>query len=74
MMEKEDDGAGEEDVEEGEVDAKGEPGGPMDTIMTQAQESVSQPTQQEGEIQDVLMGDAETLLDVTDLSSLPMLM
>jgi len=72
-MEKEDDGVGEEDTEEGEVDAKGEPGGPMDTVMAQAQESESQPTQQQDEIQDVFMEGFETLSDVTDLSSLSVL-
>lgn len=74
MMEKEDEGAGEEDAEEDEVDAKGEPGGPADTVMAQAQESVTQPTQQENEMRDVFMGDAETLSDVTDLNSSPVLL
>lgn len=74
MMEKEDEGAGEEDAEEDEVDAKGEPGGPVDTVMAQAQESVTQPTQQEDEMRDVLMRDTETLSDVTDLSSSPVLL
>lgn len=74
MMEKEDEGVGEEDVEEDEVDATGEPGGPMDTVMAQAQERVSQLSQQEDEMQDVLMEDVETLSDVTDLSSSPVLL
>ena len=69
-MEKEDEGAGEEDVEGDETDAKGEPGGPMDTVMVQAQESVSQPPQQE-EMRDILIVDVEMLSDVTDLSSSP---
>jgi len=70
-MEKEDEGAGEEDAEDDETDAKGEPDGPMDTVMAQAQESVSQPPQHEDEIHDALMQDAGTLSDVTDLSSSP---
>ena len=74
MMEKEDEGAGEEDTEDDEVDAKGEHGGPVDTVMAQAQESVSQPTQQEDERCDVSMEDAEILSDVTDLSSSPVLL
>lgn len=72
MMEKEDEGVGEEDAEEDEVDAKGEPGGPMDTVMAQAQGSVSQPTQQGNEMQDALMENAGILSDVTDLSSSPL--
>jgi hypothetical protein len=71
MMEKEDEGAGEDDTRMMRSDAKGEPDGPMDTVMAQAQESVSQPPQQEDEMQDTLMEDAETLSDVTDLSSSP---
>jgi hypothetical protein len=74
MMEKEDEGAGEDDAEDEEVDAKGELGGPVDTVMAQAQGPVSQPTQQENEMQDVLMEDAGTLLDVTDPSSSPVLL
>lgn len=72
-MEKEDDGAGEEDADDNddEADAKGELGGPVDTVAAQAQESVSQPRQQEDEMRDVLMADAEPLSDVTDLSSSP---
>lgn len=73
MMEKEDEGAGEEDTEDGESDAKGEPDGLMDTIMAQAQVSVSQPPLQEGDMRDMLMGDVEALSDVTDLSSSPVL-
>ena len=69
-MEKEDEVAGEEDAEDGEADAKGEPGGPTDTVVAQAQGSVSQPPQQE-EMRDTLMVDVETLSDVTDLSSSP---
>lgn len=72
MMEKEDEGAG-EDTEDGGSEAKGEPDGPMDTVMAQAQESVSQPPRQEDEMRDASMEDAETLSDVTDLSSSPML-
>lgn len=72
MMEKEDEGAGEEDTEESGSDAKGEPGGPMDTIMAQAQESVSQPPPQEDEMRDALMEDTEMLSEVTDLSSSPL--
>jgi len=72
MMEKEDEGAGEEDMEEDEVDATGEPDGPMGTVMAQAQESVPQPPQQEDERWPrTLIGDAEALSDVTDLSSSP---
>jgi len=74
MMEKEDEGAGEEDAEDDEADAKGEPGGPVDIVMAQAQESVTQPTQQEDEMRDVMMGDAEILSDVTDLCSSPVLL
>ena len=73
MMEKEDEGAEEEDSEDGGSEAKGEPDGPMDTVMAQAQEPVSQPPRQEDEIRDTLMEDAETLSDVTDLSSSPAL-
>jgi hypothetical protein len=69
MMEKEDEGAGEEDGEGDEADTQGEPGGPMDMVMVQAQESVSQSPQQENKIQDMLMEDAETISEVTDLSS-----
>jgi hypothetical protein len=71
MMEKEDEGAGEEDGEDDEADPKGEPDGPMDTVLAQAQERVSQPSQQEDEIQDTPMEEAEVLSDVTDLSSSP---
>jgi len=70
-MEKEDEGAGEEDAEDDETDAKGEPDGPMDTVMAQAQDSVSQPPRQEDEMQDALMQDVGTLSDVTALSSSP---
>ena len=72
-MEKEDEGAGEEDGEGDEANTQGEPDGPMDTVMAQAQESVSQPPQQEDEMQGMLMGDIETLSEVTDLSSSPVL-
>jgi len=72
-MEKEDDGAGEDDTEDDDADAKGEPDGPVDTVVARAQESVSQPPQQEDEVQDTLMVDIETLSDVTDLSSSPVL-
>jgi len=70
-MEKEDEGAGEDDTEDDETDAKGEPGGPVDTVMARAQESVSQPPRKEDEMKDTLMVDVETLSDVTDLSSSP---
>jgi len=70
-MEKEDDGAGDDETEDDETDAKGEPGGLVDTVMARAQESVSQPPQHEDEVQDTLMVDVETLSDVTDLSSSP---
>ena len=73
-MEKEDDGIEEEDTEDDGADAKGEPDGPTDTVMAQAQESVSQPPRKEDEMQDTLMVDAETLSDVTDLSSSPVLL
>ena len=66
-MEKEDEGAAEEDVDDDEVDVKGEPGTPMDTVMAQAQDRVSQPTQQMDRMQGV-----EMLSDVTDLGSSPM--
>ena len=72
-MEKEDEGAGEEDGEGDEAVTQGEPDGPMDTVMAQAQEFVSQPPQQEDEIQDMQMEDAGTLSEVTDLSSSPTL-
>ena len=68
-MEKEDEGAGEEDAEDDGSDAKGEPDGPMDTVVAQAQESVSQSQRQEDEMRDTPMEDADTLSDVTDLSS-----
>ena len=73
MMEKEDEGAGEGDTEddEAEADAKGEPDGPVDTVMARAQESVSQPPQKGDEMQDTLMVDVEMLSDVTELSSSP---
>ena len=72
-MEKEDEGVGEENGEGDEVDTQGEPDGPMDTVMAQVQESVSQPPQQEDETQDMLMEDTGTLSEVTDLSSSPAL-
>ena len=71
MMEKEDEGAGEDETEEDETDVKGEPDGPTDTVMAQAQESVSQPPQHKDEMRDTLMVDVEMLSDVTDLSSSP---
>jgi len=70
-MEKEDDGAGDGETEDDETDAKGEPGGPVDTVMARAQEFVSQPPLHEDEVQDTIMVDVETLSDVTDLSSSP---
>lgn len=73
MMEKEDEGAGEEDAEDDESDAKGEPDGSMGTVMAQTQESVSQLPRQEDEMRDALMGDPETLSEVTDLSGSPVL-
>ena len=72
-MEKEDEGVEQEDGEGDEANTQGEPDGPMDTVMVQAQESVSQPPQQEDEMQSMLMGDIETLSEVTDLSSSPVL-
>lgn len=74
MMEKEDEGAGEDDAEDDEADAKGEPGGPMDRVMAQAQEFVSQSTQQENKMWDVLMEDSGVLSDVSDLSSSPVVL
>lgn len=68
-MEKEDEGVAEEEVGGDEVDVKGEPGGPMDTVMAQAQGPVLQPIQQTDKVQDV-----EMLSDVTDLSSPPMVL
>jgi hypothetical protein len=68
MMEKEDEGAGEEDADDDESDAEGEPYGPMDALVAQAQESASQPPSQEDEMRDVSMEDAGTLSGVTDLS------
>lgn len=72
-MEKEDEGAEEEDTEDGGSDAKGEPDDPTDTVMAQTQESVSQPLRQEDETKDTLMGDSEVLSEVTVLSSSPVL-
>lgn len=69
MMEKEDEGAGEGAEDDGS-EAKGEPGGPMDTVTAQAQDSISQLPPRENEMRDTLMEDAETL---TDLSNSPML-
>jgi hypothetical protein len=73
MMEKEDEGAGEEDTEDGGSDAKGEPDGPMDTVTAQVQESDSQPPRKEDEMRDTLMRGPETLSDITDMSSSPVL-
>ena len=70
---KEDKGVGEEDGEGDEADTQGEPDGLMDMVMAQAQESVSQPLQQEDEMQNMLIEDAETLSKVIDLSSSPVL-
>ena len=66
-MEKEDEGAAEEDIEDDEVDVKGEPGAPMDIFIARAQEHMSQPTQQMDRMHGI-----EMLSDVTDLSSSPM--
>lgn len=69
MMEKEDEGAEEEDTEDDGSDVKGEPDDPMGTAMAQAQASASQPPCQEDEIRDTLMEDTVTLPDVTGLSN-----